>query len=82
MSAHNGGGAVGEIVIKQPLVASMRVVKKETLKLISCWVTNSQDPVMVGLLCTIVCSYTCIALMTAGKRAFPATSTGCYLDGL
>lgn len=41
------GGAVGELVIKQPLIASMRVVKKETLKLISCWVTNSQDSVMV-----------------------------------
>ena len=28
----------GEVVTKQPLIKSMRVVKKETLKLISCWV--------------------------------------------
>ena len=37
----------GELVTKQPLIASMRVVKKETLKLISCWVSKSQDPGMV-----------------------------------
>ncbi|XP_065919599.1 exportin-1-like [Dysidea avara] len=37
----------GNLVIKQPLIASMRVVKKETLKLISCWVSHSQDPVMI-----------------------------------
>jgi len=39
--------ANGELVTKQPLIASMRVVKKETLKLISCWVSKSQDPGMV-----------------------------------
>ena len=32
---------------RQPLVASMRVVKKETLNLISCWVGKSLDQVMV-----------------------------------
>ena len=37
----------GELVTKQPLIASMRTVKKETLKLISCWVSKSQDPGMV-----------------------------------
>ena len=44
---HARGVAIGNLVIKQPLIASMRVVKKETLKLISCWVSHSQDPVMV-----------------------------------
>lgn len=37
----------GEIVTRQPLIKSMRVVKKETLKLISCWVERSNDPTMV-----------------------------------
>lgn len=37
----------GEMVTRQPVIASMRVVKKETLKLISCWVSRSQDPGMV-----------------------------------
>jgi len=37
----------GEIVTRQPLIKSMRVVKKETLKLISCWVERSNDPNMV-----------------------------------
>jgi len=37
----------GEAVTKQPLIKSMRVVKKETLKLISCWVERSNDPQMV-----------------------------------
>ena len=37
----------GEQVLKQPLVASMRTVKKETLKLISAWVQKSTDPVLV-----------------------------------
>lgn len=37
----------GEIVTRQPLIKSMRVVKKETLKLISCWVERSNDPGMV-----------------------------------
>jgi len=37
----------GEQVTKQPLIKSMRVVKKETLKLISCWVERSTDPQMV-----------------------------------
>jgi exportin-1 len=37
----------GEVVTRQPLIKSMRVVKKETLKLISCWVERSNDASMV-----------------------------------
>lgn len=37
----------GEPVTKQPLIKSMRVVKKETLKLISDWISRSNDHVMV-----------------------------------
>merc|ERR1719458_668787 len=37
----------GEQVTKQPLIKSMRVVKKETLKLIANWVERSNDPQMV-----------------------------------
>ncbi|XP_046388260.1 exportin-1 [Ischnura elegans] len=37
----------GEAVTKQPLIKSMRVVKKETLKLISDWVSRSNDPQLV-----------------------------------
>lgn len=37
----------GEIVMKQPLIKSMRVVKKETLKLISDWVSRTNDHQMV-----------------------------------
>lgn len=37
----------GECVTKQPLIKSMRVVKKETLKLISDWVSRSNDHAMV-----------------------------------
>ncbi|XP_064490113.1 exportin-1-like [Ornithodoros turicata] len=37
----------GEGVTKQPLIRSMRTVKKETLKLISGWVSRSTDPKMV-----------------------------------
>lgn len=37
----------GENVTKQPLIRSMRTVKKETLKLISGWVSRSSDPQMV-----------------------------------
>ena len=40
--AHNG-----ESVTKQPLIKGMRVVKKETLNLISLWVSKSTDPQMV-----------------------------------
>ncbi|XP_032830122.1 exportin-1-like isoform X2 [Petromyzon marinus] len=40
--------ANGEIVTKQPLIRSMRTVKKETLKLISDWVSRSTDPKMVA----------------------------------
>jgi len=38
----------GETVTKQPLIKSMRTVKKETLKLISGWVSRSNDPQMVA----------------------------------
>ncbi|XP_059157239.1 exportin-1-like [Physella acuta] len=38
----------GESVTKQPLIRSMRTVKKETLKLISGWVNRSTDPQMVA----------------------------------
>lgn len=38
----------GESVTKQPLIKNMRVVKKETLKLISDWVSRSNDPQMVS----------------------------------
>ena len=38
----------GEIVTKQPLIKSMRTVKKETLKLISGWVSRSNEPQMVS----------------------------------
>lgn len=40
----------GEIVMKQPLIKSMRVVKKETLKLISDWVSRTNDHQMVSFL--------------------------------
>lgn len=39
---------VGEMVTKQPLIRSMRTVKRETLKLISGWVSRSNDPQMVS----------------------------------
>lgn len=38
----------GENVTKQPLIKSMRTVKKETLKLISSWVGHSNDPQMIA----------------------------------
>lgn len=40
----------GEIVMKQPLIKSMRVVKKETLKLISDWVSRTNDHQMVNFI--------------------------------
>lgn len=39
----------GESVTKQPLIQGMRVVKKETLKLISDWIDHSNDHAMVSL---------------------------------
>lgn len=39
--------SAGEMVTKQPLIRSMRTVKRETLKLISGWVSRSNDPQMV-----------------------------------
>ena len=38
----------GENVTKQPLIKSMRTVKRETLKLISGWVSRSNDPQIVS----------------------------------
>ncbi|XP_041839886.1 exportin-1 [Melanotaenia boesemani] len=38
----------GEMVTKQPLIRKMRIVKKETLKLISGWVSRSNNPQMVA----------------------------------
>ena len=38
----------GQNVMKQPLIKSMRTVKKETLKLISGWVSRSNDAQMVS----------------------------------
>lgn len=37
----------GEGVTKQPLIKSMRGVKKETLNLINCWVSKSNEPKLV-----------------------------------
>ncbi|CAG0898508.1 unnamed protein product [Cyprideis torosa] len=37
----------GEAVTKQPLIKSMRSVKKETLTLISLWISRSQEPMTV-----------------------------------
>lgn len=42
---------LGEMVTKQPLIRSMRTVKRETLKLISGWVSRSNDPQMVSEMC-------------------------------
>lgn len=51
----------GEIVMKQPLIKSMRVVKKETLKLISNWVNKTSDHQMVSFLAhKLVCVRVCI----------------------
>lgn len=38
----------GESVTKQPLIKSMRGIKKETLKLISDWISKSNDPDLVS----------------------------------
>lgn len=39
----------GESVTKQPLIKSMRGIKKETLKLISDWISKSNDPELVRM---------------------------------
>lgn len=41
------------MVTKQPLIRSMRTVKRETLKLISGWVSRSNDPQMVSAMTLI-----------------------------
>lgn len=49
--SENVSGAIatnGENVTKQPLIKGMRAVKKETLKLISGWVSRSNDPQVVS----------------------------------
>ena len=50
----------GENVTKQPLIKSMRTVKKETLKLISSWVGHSNDPQMVSTTARGVSVYVCV----------------------
>lgn len=61
--SENIGAAIslnGENVTKQPLVRSMRTVKKEILKLISHWVSRSHDPQLVSFILTcFVCRITC-----------------------
>lgn len=37
----------GDSVTKQPLIKNMRVIKKETLRLISDWISRSNDNSMV-----------------------------------
>eukprot|EP00051_Salpingoeca_urceolata_P013954 m.176775 g.176775 ORF g.176775 m.176775 type:complete len:1074 (+) comp17952_c4_seq1:181-3402(+) len=39
--------AQGELITKQPVVQSMRTIKKEVLKLISAWISKSDDPIQV-----------------------------------
>lgn len=38
----------GESVTKQPIIKGMRVIKKETLKLIAGWIARSNNPTMVS----------------------------------
>ena len=38
----------GEICAKQPLIKAMRVVKKESLNVISSWISKSIDPDLVS----------------------------------
>lgn len=45
----------GEMVMKQPLIKSMRVVKKETLKLIADWINRSTDHQMVNIVISKAC---------------------------
>lgn len=40
--------ANGENIMREPLIRSMRTCKKDALKLISCWVTKSQDLAIVS----------------------------------
>ena len=47
----------GENVTKQPLIKSMRTVKKETLKLISGWVSRSNEPQMVSMWSHVIMSF-------------------------
>jgi len=54
----------GENVTKQPLIKSMRTVKKETLKLISSWVGHSTDPQMVCITLMLML-YVCVLLVCA-----------------
>ena len=48
---------LGESVTKQPLIKSMRGVKKETLNLISCWVSKSNDHKLVSSLVQIYSNF-------------------------
>ncbi|KAM3173818.1 Exportin-1 [Hymenolepis weldensis] len=40
--------AQGEQVVKQPLIRSMRAVKKTVLNLLSCWIQRSHNPILVA----------------------------------
>lgn len=59
--SQNIGQAVatnGEQVTKQPLIRSMRSVKKAILNLLSCWIKRTTDPVFVS--CLQVSDFACI----------------------
>ena len=66
---------IGEHVTKQPLVAGMRTVKKETLKLLSCWVSKCQDTAMVS---DSVYDSIILSCMSLGTRSLSTTSIGCH----
>lgn len=44
----------GEQVVKQPLVRSMRAIKKTVLNLLSCWIQRSHNPILV---CAVFLNY-------------------------
>lgn len=79
----------GEMVMKQPLIKSMRVVKKETLKLISDWVSRSNDHQMVSvhffffLLESLIIEFPVINnIVLIGFGKFHTTIIGRSLTGL
>lgn len=61
----------GESVTKQPLIRSMRTVKKETLKLISGWVSQSTDPQMVSFCLSCCSSYKSTGWERSFSKIFP-----------
>jgi len=56
--------ANGENVTKQPLIKSMRTVKKETLKLITSWVSRSCDPQIVSVVNIVTAVSNCVCFVT------------------